>query len=65
MHMRTMLDVRTLLKQYGIFIYTGNRVGDADLMELEIRELYTSKLINQEEFMQAMLILKREISTHK
>lgn len=65
MHMQTMLDVRNLLKKYGIFIYTRNRVGDADLMELEIRELFANKLITKEEYMQALLILKREKSTHQ
>ena len=41
--MKSMIDIIDLLKQYGTFIYTGDRLGDLMLMEDEIRELYKSK----------------------
>lgn len=58
-----MLDVRNLLKNFGIFIYTRNRIGDTELMELEINELYRMKLINQDQFLKATLILQKERRT--
>lgn len=61
--MESMLDVRNLLKNFGIFIYTRNRIGDTELMELEINELYRMKLINQDQFLKATLILQKERRT--
>jgi len=58
--MKTMLDVRNLLKQFNIFIYTGSRKGDADLMEMELSELYQKGLINQDDYMKARLLLHQE-----
>lgn len=58
--METMLDVRNLLKKFGIFVYTRNRKGDAELMELEINELYKTGLMTQEDYLKAKLILQRE-----
>lgn len=60
-----MYDLRQLLKQFHIFIYTGNRVGDAELMELEIRSLYEMKLIDIKTLQQALLILRKEIASVK
>ncbi|MBO1003522.1 YqgQ family protein [Pseudogracilibacillus auburnensis] len=60
--MKNMYDIRTLLKKYGIFIYTGNKLGDLELMEYEIRDLYNAKMIPLVEFQQAILIIKREAS---
>jgi len=58
--MKTVYDVRNILKRYGIFIYTGNRTGDLDLMEAEVRELYKAQLIDELTFKQAVLILRQE-----
>lgn len=58
--MKTMLDVRNLLKRFGIFIYTGDRKGDAELMEMELTELQKRGLIQQEEFLQARMLLLKE-----
>lgn len=60
MRMRTMLDVRNLLKRFGIFIYTGDRKGDAELMELELTDLYEKGLVQQENFLQAKVLLLKE-----
>lgn len=58
--MKTVYDVRQLLKRFNIFIYIGNRVADLELMELEMTELYKSELITAQEYQQALLILKKE-----
>lgn len=59
--MRTIHDVRKLLKRFGTWIYTGDAQGDLDLMEEELRELYAEwNMISAEEFRSAMLVLRRE-----
>lgn len=63
--MRTMYDLQQLLKRFGIFIYTGYRRSDLDLMETEIRELYTLGLLSVEEFHSAILILRKERRTEQ
>ncbi len=59
-NMKTMYDIQQLLKQYGIFIYTRNRGNDLELMEEEIRELYTMELVDVKTYQQALLILRQE-----
>ncbi|NLY78749.1 MAG: YqgQ family protein [Lysinibacillus sp.] len=58
--MKSILDIRDLLKRYGAFIYTGDRLGDLMFMEDEIRELYKSNVIDSKEFQSALLILRQE-----
>ncbi|WP_156290728.1 YqgQ family protein [Oceanobacillus salinisoli] len=61
--MKTVYDVQQLLKRFHTFIYTGDRMGDLELMEMEIDELYKEyQFISKEEFIQAKLILKKEKS---
>ena len=60
MNMKNMIDVYTLLKQFGTYIYTGNRFGDLELIEDEIKELYKSKMIEPSQFQSAILILRHE-----
>lgn len=60
MRMKTMLDVRNLLKRFGIYIYTGDRKGDAELMELELSDLYDKGLIQQDDFLKAKVLLLKE-----
>lgn len=55
-----MLDVRNMLKRFGIFIYTRDRIGDAELMELELEELYKNGLISKKDFVKAKLVLQKE-----
>jgi len=59
--MKTVLDIRNLLKQYGSFIYTGDRLGDLMMMEDEIRELYKAQVLDVKEYQSALLILRHEI----
>jgi len=63
--MNTMLDVRQLLKRFGTFIYTGDRLGDLDLMEQELNELYQWEFISQAEYQMAKLCVKRERTNDK
>ena len=53
--MKNMIDVYELLKQFGTFIYTGNRIGDLELIEDEIKELYKSKMIEPAQYQTALL----------
>ncbi|MFC4320765.1 YqgQ family protein [Litchfieldia salsa] len=58
--MKSMLDIRALLKKYGLFIYTGDKKADLEMMESEIRELYEAKLLEVKDYQMAMLLLKQE-----
>lgn len=58
--MKSILDVLDILKQYDIYIYTKDRIGDLYLMEDEIKELYKSKFIETKDFQMALLILRQE-----
>lgn len=59
--MQTIYDVQQFLKKYGTIIYVGDRVGDLQLMKSEIKELYQSQLIKEQEFDSAMRLLNQEI----
>ncbi|MFC3039064.1 YqgQ family protein [Virgibacillus xinjiangensis] len=63
--METILEVQKLLRKYGAFIYTGNRLGDLQLMEMELDELHHWLFISNMEYLQAKLIIKREITSIK
>jgi uncharacterized protein YqgQ len=58
--MRTKYDVQQLLKQFGTFIYLGNRLWDIELMMVEIRELFDNGVIEKKVFLNAMMVLKKE-----
>ncbi|GAQ19808.1 cytosolic protein [Oceanobacillus picturae] len=60
--MKTIYDVQQLLKRYGTFVYTGNRLGDLELMDMELTELYKWGFINGEDYTMAKLLLRSEIS---
>lgn len=60
--MKSMKDIYDLLKQYGTYIYTRDRMGDLILMEDEIRELYTSRVLDAKDFQTAILLLRQEAS---
>ncbi len=59
--MQTIYDVQQFLKKYGTIIYVGDRIGDLQLMKFEIKELYQSQLIKEQEFDSAMRLLNQEI----
>lgn len=58
--METLYDVQQLLKQFGIYIYVGARIYDIELMQIELKNLYDSRLVDQETYLKAWRILKRE-----
>lgn len=58
--MKNMYDVMQLLKRYHLFIYTGDRIGDLELMELELIELKNANVLANEEFYLALAIIRRE-----
>ncbi|WP_106497145.1 YqgQ family protein [Lentibacillus sp. Marseille-P4043] len=60
--MKTVYDVRQLLKRFGTFIYIGDRLADMELMEIEIKDLYQSQLIRTDEYQMALLILRKEMA---
>ncbi len=65
MKVRTIYDVQQLLKRYGVFVYIGNRVADLQLMEVELKELYQSQLIETQEYQVALLLLRQNIAIEK
>lgn len=60
--MKNMYDVIQLLKRYGTYIYTTDRLSDLLLMEDEIRELYNSHVLEIKDFQMAILIIRSERS---
>ncbi|GAA0296153.1 uncharacterized protein YqgQ [Gracilibacillus halotolerans] len=59
--MKTVYDVRQLLKKFGTIIYIGDRIADLELMEEELIELYKQKLLTNQTFLQARHILNNEM----
>ncbi|EGK11637.1 YqgQ family protein [Kroppenstedtia eburnea] len=58
--LRNMIDLRNLLRQYGQVIYTGDRMGDLDLMESELTDLHRAGLLERETFLQAKMLIQSE-----
>ncbi|MEO4052391.1 YqgQ family protein [Solibacillus sp. CAU 1738] len=58
--MKSMIDIYDLLKQYGTYIYTTDRLGDLSLMEDEIRELYKARVLETQDYQMALLLLRQE-----
>ncbi|UCZ54560.1 YqgQ family protein [Bacillus shivajii] len=56
----TFFDVQQLLKKYGTLIYTGDRSGDLQLMEDELKELYELGMIEKDEYQMARLVIIKE-----
>lgn len=59
-NLKTMIEVRNLLKRFGAFIYTGDRLGDLELIEFELNDLYQYGFITQHEFLMAKLCVEKE-----
>ncbi|PIC72110.1 hypothetical protein CSV75_04720 [Sporosarcina sp. P18a] len=58
--MNEFYDVMKLLKRFGVIIYTGNKRQDSIVMESEVKELYDHQFIDQQTYIQALLVLRRE-----
>lgn len=63
--MKTIYDIQQFLKQFGTIIYVGDRIGNLELMESELKDLYQAQLIETREFQTALLILRHEIQLQK
>ncbi|PIC65389.1 hypothetical protein CSV79_01850 [Sporosarcina sp. P13] len=60
--MNEFYDVLQLLKKFGVIIYTGNKRQDSIVMESEVKELYDHQFIDKQTYLQALLVLRREIN---
>ncbi|MCM2677795.1 YqgQ family protein [Alkalicoccobacillus plakortidis] len=58
--MNTYYDLLQQIKQYGTFIYTGNREYDLALLMEEVRSLKSNGLFSAKEYSQAMAIILKE-----
>lgn len=58
--METLYDVQQLLKQFNIYIYLGKRLYDIELMDIELKNLHDARLIDDQNYTKAQLILRRE-----
>ena len=58
--MESLYDVQQLLKRFGIYVYVGKRVYDIELMQIELKNLYESRVIDRDTYLQGWGILKRE-----
>ena len=60
MYMKDYLGVLQLLKRFGIYVYTGNRKDDIDMVQSEVKDLYDNGLLMKEDYLKAVLILRSE-----
>ncbi|WP_396136032.1 YqgQ family protein [Bacillus sp. NEB1478] len=60
--MKTVYDVQQLLKRFGTIIYTGNPLGDLELIQDEVRELYNQRMIDVNDFKQAIIIIRAAVN---
>ena len=58
--METLYDVQQLLKKFGIIVYVGSRIADIEMMQIELKTIYESRLIDEKTYQVATLILRRE-----
>ncbi|MEH7414138.1 YqgQ family protein [Neobacillus drentensis] len=63
--MKTIYEIQQLLKQFGTIIYVGDRIGDLELMEAELKDLYQAQLIETKEYQTALLLVRHEIQIQK
>lgn len=59
--MQTIYDIQQFLKKFGTVIYVGDRVADLELMEEELKELYSAQLIETSDFQSGLMLLRHEI----
>jgi len=63
--MKTIYDIQQFLKRFGTIIYIGDRIGDLELMEAELKDIYQAQLIEPREYQSALLLLRQEIRIQK
>ncbi len=62
MKMTEVYEVVELIKQFGIYVYTGHPYSDYILIQMEVEDLYKSGVLPQETYIEAMVILNRNIA---
>lgn len=60
--MKDYYGVLQLLKRFGIYVYTGDKKTDIEMIQSEVKDLYDNGLLMQEDYLQAVLILREEAS---
>lgn len=63
--MQSLYDIIQLLKQYGTYIYTMDFLGDLQLMEDEVKELYKAGIMDIKDYQMALLILRQEATKYE
>lgn len=58
--MKDFYEVLQLLKRFGIYVYTGNKLDDIDLVHSEVKDLYENGLLMKDDYLKAILILRQE-----
>ena len=58
--MKDYLGVLQLLKRFGIYVYTGSRKDDIEMVQSEVKDLYDNGLLMKEDYLKAVLILRSE-----
>lgn len=58
--MNNVYDIRQFLKKFGTFIYTKDKIGDLQMMESELDELYKAGILPIREYQVARHILRAE-----
>lgn len=49
-----------LLQRFGIVLYTGDRIGDLQMMKDELLELYRQGLIEREEYQEGVTEIRQK-----
>lgn len=57
---RTMEDVRRLMKRFGTWIYTGDRMGDLEMMEEELEEMHRLGMIDKDTYLSARRVIMEQ-----
>lgn len=60
--MKTLYDVQQLLMRFGNYVYFGDREVELEFMADELKEMYTSGIIDRTEWSKAMTILQMELA---
>ncbi|WP_342511352.1 YqgQ family protein [Sporosarcina sp. FSL K6-1522] len=60
--MNDYFSVIQLLKRFGIYVYMGDKKSDIEMMQTEVKDLFDSGLIPQDVYLQAILLLRKELS---
>ena len=60
--MKTLYDVQQLLMRFGNYVYFGDREVELEFMADELKEMYTSGIIDRTEWSNAMTILQMELA---